>query len=277
MGKTSKAQQAAEMKKYQEARRREAMEKQKKQNRLMWQIVICVVALILIAVIVPIAISTIQENKRRQEESRIAPKMDELNMKLVEIDQCTETKDVTDHVLLNVSYTDKDGVKQTGDIVIRLFAEVAPKTVANFQNLVKSGFYDGLTFHRVVSGFMIQGGDPEGTGAGSSTPIKGEMTNNGFENNLSHVRGVISMARRGDSYDSGSCQFFIMHQNNPGLDGGYASFGIVVYGMETVDGIAATEVMVDPNYTGTVTEDTEVSTPIYPVTINSATFVKISE
>ena len=277
MGKTSKAQQAAEMRKYQEARRREEMEKQKKQNRLMWQIIISAVALILIAVIVPIAITTIQNNQRNQEASRIAPKMDELNMKNVAIDDCSETKDVTDHVLLNVSYTDKNGVKQTGDIVIRLFAEVAPKTVDNFQKLVKSGFYDGLTFHRVMSGFMIQGGDPEGTGSGSSTPIKGEMTGNGFENNLSHVRGVISMARRGDSYDSGSCQFFIMHQNNPGLDGEYASFGIVVYGMETVDGIAAIEVMVDPNYTGTVTERTEVATPVHPVTINYATFVKIAE
>ncbi len=263
MGKLSKAQQAAEMRKYQEARRREAIERQKKQSRLLWQIIIASIAIILVIVAVPIAIASLSK-------PRVAPQMSELDMSAVTMEQCTKTTDVTDHVLLNITYTDKNGVEQTGDVIIRLYANVAPKTVANFQSLVKSKFYDGLTFHRVVSGFMIQGGDPKGTGTGSSTPIKGEMTNNGFENNLSHVRGVVSMARRGDSYDSGSCQFFIMHQNYTDLDKKYASFGYVVYGMNTVDGIAATEVVLPEG-------GDEVSSPKNPVTINYATFVTVAK
>ena len=263
MGKLSKAQQAAETRQYQEARRREAIERQKRQSRLLWQIIIASIAVILVIVAVPIAIASLTK-------PRVAPKMSELDMTAVTMEQCTKTAEVTDHVLLNITYTDKNGVEQTGDVIIRLYANVAPKTVANFQSLVKSKFYDGLTFHRVVSGFMIQGGDPQGTGNGSSTAIKGEMTNNGFENNLSHVRGVVSMARRGDSYDSGSCQFFIMHQNYTDLDKEYASFGYVVYGMNTVDGIAATEVVLPEG-------GDEASSPKNPVVINYATFVKVAK
>lgn len=269
MGKLSKAQQAAETRKYQEARRREAIERQKRQNRLLWQIIIASIAVILVIVAVPIAIASLTK-------PRVAPKMSELDMTAVTMEQCTKTAEVTDHVLLNITYTDKNGVEQTGDVIIRLYADVAPKTVANFQSLVKSKFYDGLTFHRVVSGFMIQGGDPDGTGKGSSTAIKGEMTNNGFENNLSHVRGVVSMARRGaisntdKGYNTGSCQFFIMHQDGKGLDQEYASFGYVVYGMNTVDGIAATEVVLPEG-------GDEASSPKNPVIINYATFVKVAK
>lgn len=125
-----------------------------------------------------------------------------------------------------------------GKIEIELYPEVAPETVANFEKLVKEGFYDGLIFHRVIKGFMIQGGDPLGNGmGGSKEKIKGEFKANGFNNTLKHERGVISMAR---SYDpnSASSQFFIMHENAPHLDGQYAAFGRVVSGMETVDEIA---------------------------------------
>ena len=142
------------------------------------------------------------------------------------------SQDVTNFVLINVA--------SFGEIVVELYPDVAPETVANFQRLVGNGFYNGLIFHRVISGFMIQGGDPNGNGTGGSgQPIKGEFYANGFENNLSHTRGVLSMARRGDSYDSASSQFFICHVDSPFLDGKYASFGKVVYGMEVVDAIAA--------------------------------------
>lgn len=126
-------------------------------------------------------------------------------------------------------------------IQIELYPEIAPKTVANFEKLVKEGFYNGLTFHRVIPGFMIQGGCPLGTGTGGpGYQIEGEFAANGIENNLKHERGVLSMARAMDPNSAGS-QFFIMHQNAPHLDGQYAAFGKVVSGMEVVDEIAAVE------------------------------------
>ena len=127
-------------------------------------------------------------------------------------------------------------------IKLELYPDVAPITVANFEKLVKEGFYDGLIFHRVISGFMIQGGCPEGTGMGGPKDrIKGEFLANGVPNNLKHTRGVISMARSGDPNSAGS-QFFIMHKDAPHLDGQYAAFGKVVEGMDVVDEIADVEV-----------------------------------
>lgn len=123
-------------------------------------------------------------------------------------------------------------------IRIELNKEAAPITVANFEKLVKAGFYDGLIFHRVIEGFMIQGGDPTGTGmGGADEKIKGEFLQNGWNNPLRHTRGVISMARS-MMKDSASSQFFIMHKDAPHLDGSYAAFGKVIEGMETVDEIA---------------------------------------
>lgn len=151
----------------------------------------------------------------------------------------------TNFVKMTVSYTDGNGKACKGDIVIELDPEQAPITVENFQKLVSEGVYDGLTFHRVISGFMIQGGDPAGNGTGGTDPIKGEFLANGVNNTIAHRRGVISMARRGDSYDSGSSQFFIVHQtsqqNTQSLDGQYAAFGYVIDGIEHVDGIASTQ------------------------------------
>ena len=127
-------------------------------------------------------------------------------------------------------------------IKIELYPEHAPITVANFEKLVKEGFYDGLIFHRVISGFMIQGGCPEGTGMGGPKErIKGEFLANGVPNNLKHTRGVISMARS-QMHDSAGSQFFIMHKDTPHLDGQYAAFGKVIEGMDAVDEIAETEV-----------------------------------
>ena len=132
-----------------------------------------------------------------------------------------------------------------GKIEIELYPEVAPKTVANFEKLVGQGFYDGLIFHRVIRGFMIQGGDPQGTGmGGAKEKIVGEFRANGHNNTLKHTRGVISMARAFDP-NSASSQFFIMHADAPHLDGQYAAFGKVVSGMETVDEIAS--IPVGPN------------------------------
>ena len=127
-----------------------------------------------------------------------------------------------------------------GIIKIELYADKAPITVANFEKLVKEGFYDGLIFHRVISGFMIQGGDPTGTGMGGSNErIKGEFAINGVQNDISHLRGVISMARS-QMPDSASSQFFICHADATFLDGQYAAFGKVTEGMEVVDEIAET-------------------------------------
>ncbi len=124
---------------------------------------------------------------------------------------------------------------------IELYPDKAPITVANFEKLVKEGFYDGLTFHRVIPGFMIQGGDPEGTGmGGSKNKIKGEFASNGVKNDLKHTRGVISMARS-MMKDSASSQFFIMHKDAPHLDGEYAAFGKVIEGLDVIDKIAGVE------------------------------------
>ncbi|MBP3273059.1 MAG: peptidylprolyl isomerase [Ruminococcus sp.] len=128
-----------------------------------------------------------------------------------------------------------------GKIKLELYPEQAPITVANFEKLVKEGFYDGLIFHRVIKNFMIQGGDPEGTGmGGSKEKIKGEFLANGVNNTIKHERGVISMARSAMP-DSASSQFFIVHKTSPHLDGQYAAFGRVVEGMEVVDEIAEAE------------------------------------
>ena len=126
-----------------------------------------------------------------------------------------------------------------GKIELELYPEHAPKTVANFEALAKEGFYNGLTFHRVIPGFMIQGGDPLGNGmGGAEKKIKGEFRANGVKNDLKHTRGVISMARSFDP-NSASSQFFIMHADAPHLDGQYAAFGKVVSGIEAVDEIAS--------------------------------------
>lgn len=146
-------------------------------------------------------------------------------------------------------------VENYGDISLELDADTAPITVTNFVNLAKDGFYNGLTFHRIIDGFMIQGGDPlhNGTG-GSEKTIKGEFQSNGITNNISHKRGVISMARS-DNYNSASSQFFIVHEDSTYLDGLYAAFGYVTEGMDVVDKIAKDAIVEDNN--GTVLYDNQ--------------------
>ena len=135
-----------------------------------------------------------------------------------------------------ITITMEDG----GVIKAELYPEIAPNTVNNFLSLVKKGFYDGVIFHRVIPGFMIQGGDPHGTGMGGpGYCIRGEFTANGFQNDLKHERGVLSMART-MAPDTAGSQFFIMHKFSPHLDGQYAAFGKVISGMDVVDRIAMT-------------------------------------
>lgn len=192
--------------------------------------------------------------------SHKAPAFGELDFTPVDLSAYEQTDEVTDLV--------KISVVGFGDIVIRLYPEVAPKTVKNFQNLVAQKFYDGLIFHRVVENFVIQTGSPTGDGVGGSAEkIKGEFKANGFENNLKHIKGTVSMARVGNDKNSASSQFFIVHKtssnNSTSLNGKYASFGYVIEGMDVVDKIAKVPVR---------SEDE--STPITPVVIESIRFIK---
>ena len=173
----------------------------------------------------------------------------------------TSAADETSDGAADTADTSKDGelltglhhvtidVQDYGTISLELDADTAPISVTNFINLANEGFYDGLTFHRIISGFMIQGGDPNGNGTGGSEKtIKGEFSANGVENDISHVRGVISMARANDP-DSGSSQFFIVHEDSTFLDGQYAAFGHVTEGMDVVDAICEAVPVQDNNGT----------------------------
>lgn len=146
-------------------------------------------------------------------------------------------------------YTAQIKIQGYGTVVVELDGQAAPKTVKNFVSLAKDGFYDGLTFHRIMEGFMMQGGDPDGDGTGGApNKIKGEFSANGYDNPISHVRGVISMARSND-YDSASSQFFIVQQDSTFLDGQYAAFGYVTEGMDIVDAVCAAAEPTDGNGT----------------------------
>ena len=156
-------------------------------------------------------------------------------------------------------------IENYGSITVALDSSAAPITVENFVKLAESGFYDGLTFHRIIAGFMMQGGDPEGTGmGGAENTIKGEFKKNGVNNPLSHTRGAISMARS-QMPDSASSQFFIVHKDSNYLDGSYAAFGYVTEGMEVVDAVCSDAKPIDNN--GTIPSDAQ------PV-IKSITIVK---
>ncbi|MCI8671596.1 MAG: peptidylprolyl isomerase [Bacilli bacterium] len=182
------------------------------------------------------------------------------------------SKDNTEGKVEEVSYqetTEKTNYikieMQSGDLMLlELYPDKAPITVANFQKLVENKFYDNLTFHRIVENFMIQGGDPEGTGrGGSDETIKGEFLNNGVTNTISHERGVISMARNGVDMNSASSQFFICHADIPSLDGDYAAFGKLIAGFNTLDKLAKTAVNGE--------------TPINPPKIKSIRFINIEK
>ena len=165
-------------------------------------------------------------------------------------EEASDTADTAeDEELLTGTHHVTIDVQDYGTISLELDADTAPISVTNFINLANEGFYDGLTFHRIISGFMIQGGDPNGNGTGGSDKtIKGEFSANGVENDISHVRGTISMARANNP-DSGSSQFFIVHEDSTFLDGQYAAFGHVTDGMDVVDAICEAVPVQDNNGT----------------------------
>lgn len=173
---------------------------------------------------------TTKENEENADETQKPEEVQELN------------ENSEEDEIVNIQITMEDG----GVMLLELYPDKAPKTVANFVKLAKEGFYDGLTFHRIIEGFMIQGGDPMGTGMGGSDEnIVGEFAMNGFaQNDIQHVRGVISMARATNP-NSASSQFFIMHKDAPHLDGQYAAFGMLTEGFDVLDRLAQTKVGFD--------------------------------
>ena len=170
--------------------------------------------------------------------------------------QPAQTPDVSAALLDEaVTYYADIEIADYGTVTVQLDQSAAPVTAANFVNLAKNGFYDGLTFHRIMAGFMMQGGDPNGNGTGGSdTKIKGEFAANGHDNPISHKRGVISMARSRD-FNSASSQFFIMHADGEFLDGQYAAFGIVTEGMDVVDAVCEAAKPTDNN--GSIAKDAQ--------------------
>ena len=240
MGKNQKTQRNEQLRELREKQQREALAKKKKEQRLMLIIALSALALILFVVGISVLLTKlIDKNDATLPAVSTDPSNAPIQYHLADTNTYTASKTATNYVKLNVSYTDDDGKKHNGDIIVKLDPESAPITVANFQKLVGEGFYDGLIFHRVIENFMIQGGDPKGDGTGGSDEkITGEFSENGIDNPLKHERGVISMARGSYSMDSASSQFFIMHKTTSSLDGKYAAFGHVVFGMTSVDGIA---------------------------------------
>lgn len=223
------------------------------------------ILVLLTAAVLLLTCAACDESSEKTEETTEAETIYVLTMAEVkaEIDShetadFTETAEKTEYIKITV--------KDHGDIILRLRTDVAPITVDNFQKLVGEGFYDGVPFHRIYKGFMIQGGDPDGDGISdpSAPTIKGEFSANGVANNLKHIRGVISMART-DLPDSAYSQFFICDADSTFLDGQYAAFGYVVAGLETVDSIASVEVQ--PNRVG------ELSDPVEDVIIEKACFI----
>lgn len=197
-----------------------------KRNILIALLVVAIIALFALVILLP-------DDEKKKTEDTVTPSQEEN----------------TDNNLTGLHKVEIE-IKDYGTIKLTLDADIAPITVTNFVNLVKEGFYDGLTLHRVIDGFMIQGGDPLGTGMGGSEKnIKGEFANNGVKNDLKHTRGVISMARNGIDMDSASSQFFIMQQDKPHLDGDYVAFGYVTEGIEIVDAICEKTPVVDSNGT----------------------------
>lgn len=222
-------------------------EKSRKKKKI-WLLIGCVaLAAILIAII---ASST---NKQTQltftEDASVSSELQEESNTDTEVSDEEEALSSDDADVAESIYTADIEVKDYGTITVELDGSVAPVTVENFVTLANSGFYDGLTFHRIMDGFMIQGGDPDGNGTGGSDQtITGEFSDNGYENSISHTRGVISMARSSD-YDSASSQFFIVQSDSTFLDGQYAAFGHVTEGMDVVDAICADAEPTDDNGT----------------------------
>ncbi len=215
-----------------------------------------IIGIIVALVIVAIVCFAIYNNRIKDNTNTIEPTSQEENnteQNIVDNEE-NEESEVNDMYSSGTHHA-QIVIKDYGTISLELYADIAPITVSNFAKLVNEGFYDGLTFHRIIEGFMIQGGDPLGNGTGGSDEnIKGEFAMNGVQNSISHVRGTISMARA-TSYNSASSQFFIMQEDTPSLDGQYAAFGKVTDGIEIVDKICEDTQVEDSN--GTVLKENQ--------------------
>ena len=215
-----------------------------------------IIGIIVALVIVAIVCFSIYNNRIKDNTNTVEPTSQEENNTEQNIvsNEENEESEVNDMYSSGTHHA-QIVVKDYGTISLELYADIAPITVSNFAKLVNDGFYDGLTFHRIIEGFMIQGGDPLGNGTGGSDEnIKGEFAMNGVQNSISHVRGTISMARA-TSYNSASSQFFIMQEDTPSLDGQYAAFGKVTDGIEIVDKICEDTQVEDSN--GTVLKENQ--------------------
>lgn len=219
-----------------------------------------IIAVVIAIMIIAMGIYAVVNNNKKDEEKRKDTNEESNSISgNIEKNQVGNTQTNNESGENNMYSTGKHHaeivVKNYGTIALELDADVAPITVENFANLVNEGFYNGLTFHRIISGFMIQGGDPHGNGTGgSSKTIKGEFASNGVKNSISHVRGTISMARS-SMPNSASSQFFIVHKDSTFLDGQYAAFGTVTSGMDVVDKICADTAVEDDN--GTVAKNNQ--------------------
>lgn len=219
-----------------------------------------IIAVVIAIMIIAMGIYAVVNNNKKDEEKRKNTNEESNSISgNIEKNQVGNTQTNNESGENNMYSTGKHHaeivVKNYGTIALELDADVAPITVENFANLVNAGFYNGLTFHRIISGFMIQGGDPLGNGTGgSSKTIKGEFASNGVKNSISHVRGTISMARS-SMPNSASSQFFIVHKDSTFLDGQYAAFGTVTSGMDVVDKICADTAVEDDN--GTVAKNNQ--------------------
>lgn len=208
---------------------------------------------VLMLMVLTLCVLTACGKKEEDNNATKSTKSSEVTSQTTEKSDESSSSSDSDTELLSGKHHVEIDVKDYGTIAVELDADVAPISVTNFVKLAKEGFYDKLTFHRIITGFMIQGGDPEGTGfGGSDETIKGEFSENGVKNDISHVRGVISMARSSD-YDSASSQFFIVQSDSTYLDGQYAGFGKVTDGMDIVDKICEDTPVTDSN--GTVEAD----------------------
>ena len=215
-----------------------------------------IIGIIVALVIVAIVCFAIYNNRIKDNTNTVEPTSQEENNTEQNIvsNEENEESEVNDMYSSGTHHA-QIVIKDYGTISLELYADIAPITVSNFAKLVNDGFYDGLTFHRIIEGFMIQGGDPLGNGTGGSDEnIKGEFAMNGVQNSISHVRGTISMARS-TSYNSASSQFFIMQEDTPSLDGIYAAFGKVTDGIEIVDKICEDTQVEDSN--GTVLKENQ--------------------
>lgn len=212
-------------------------------------VVVAVCLVLVIAIACAFMISTSGSGKDTDSEATTETSTQETAADSTEAEQTDATTVATPETSAEETlYADID-IADYGTVTVQLEPDAAPQTVDNFVNLAEEGFYDGLTFHRIIDGFMMQGGDPNGDGTGGSgTTIPGEFSENGFENNLSHTRGAVSMARSSD-YDSASSQFFIVQEDSTYLDGSYAVFGYVTDGMDIVDEICDSAQPTDDNGT----------------------------